>query len=112
MTPQRSTLRISALYHARGMITQDQYREFRRLFLEAQLAGQEPPELPEAWHQIPPGTVTREDSEKEADEAPKRRLSTRTVVIGVAVLALALLTIGSQTLRAARTNPVDSLRYE
>jgi putative ABC transport system permease protein len=31
--------------------------------------------------------------------------------IGVMVL-LGLLTIGSQTFKAARTNPVDALRYE
>ncbi|MCK7476772.1 MAG: hypothetical protein M0C28_03840 [Candidatus Moduliflexus flocculans] len=30
----------------------------------------------------------------------------------LAMLALAALTVGTQTLRAARANPVDSLRYE
>ncbi len=31
---------------------------------------------------------------------------------GLAILAVAALTVGSQTLRAARANPVESLRYE
>jgi putative ABC transport system permease protein len=30
----------------------------------------------------------------------------------LAMLAVAALTVGAQTLRAARANPVDSLRYE
>jgi putative ABC transport system permease protein len=34
------------------------------------------------------------------------------VVSAAAALAIAALTVGSQTLRAARANPVDSLRYE
>ena len=34
------------------------------------------------------------------------------VIAGIAVLLISLLTISFQTLRAAKTNPVDSLRYE
>jgi putative ABC transport system permease protein len=34
------------------------------------------------------------------------------VLAGLAMSAIATLTVGSQTLRAARSNPVDSLRYE
>jgi putative ABC transport system permease protein len=34
------------------------------------------------------------------------------VVSAAAALAIAALTVGFQTLRAARSNPVDSLRYE
>jgi len=34
------------------------------------------------------------------------------IVAGVIVLTVALFTISYQTMRAARTNPVDSLRYE
>ena len=34
------------------------------------------------------------------------------VLAGLAMLVIAALTVGSQTLRAARSNPVDSLRYE
>jgi putative ABC transport system permease protein len=34
------------------------------------------------------------------------------LVAGLIVLAVALLTISYQTMKAARTNPVDSLRYE
>jgi putative ABC transport system permease protein len=31
---------------------------------------------------------------------------------GLAIIAVAALTVASQTMRAARSNPVDSLRYE
>jgi putative ABC transport system permease protein len=34
------------------------------------------------------------------------------LVAGIAVLAVSLLTVSFQTVKAARTNPVDSLRYE
>lgn len=34
------------------------------------------------------------------------------VLAGLAMIAVAALTVGAQTLRAARANPVDSLRYE
>jgi putative ABC transport system permease protein len=34
------------------------------------------------------------------------------VVAGLATLAIALITIASQSIRTARANPVDSLRYE
>jgi putative ABC transport system permease protein len=34
------------------------------------------------------------------------------VLAGLAMIAIAALTVGAQTLRAARANPVKSLRYE
>lgn len=66
MTPQQSTLRISALYLARGMISQEQYREFRGEYLRAVINGGELPELPDAWHHVAPGTHTATDEEEEA----------------------------------------------
>jgi putative ABC transport system permease protein len=34
------------------------------------------------------------------------------IAAGLVALAIALVTVGSQSLKAARANPVDSLRYE
>lgn len=89
MTRQRSTLRISALYHARGMISQSEYRHYRHEYLEALVADAELPELPEAWHQVVPGTHTSSPAEDEPVAAGKRSLP-RTIVVFLAVAALAI----------------------
>lgn len=94
MTPQHSTLRISALYHARGMISQSEYRDFRARYLEAVIHDQEPPELPDAWHHAVPGTytVTEEHETLEMKVAPDNQdLAPRTVAI---VLTVVMIVIG------------------
>ena len=90
MTPQHTTLRISALYHARGMITQSEYREFRGKYLRAVIQGDELPELPDAWHHVPPGThITHEE-----DELPPigdaHTLTPRTIAVVVAIAVVAI----------------------
>lgn len=92
MTPQHTTLRISALYHARGMITQSEYREFRSRYLHAMIQGEELPELPEAWHHVPPGThITHEEDDlPPADDA--HALTPRAIAV---VLAIAVVAVGA-----------------
>lgn len=92
MTPQHTPLRISALYHARGMITQSEYREYRREYLEALIRGDELPELPEAWHQVPPGTHTVHAEEEPPPPLAARSLKPRTIAV---VLAIAVVAVGA-----------------
>ena len=91
MTPPHSTLRISALYHARGMISESEYREFRRMYLCAMLEGEELPELPDAWHHVPPGTHTLGEEEESTVPNNARALTPRLIAL---VLAIAVVAIG------------------
>ena len=93
MTPQHTTLRISALYHARGMITQSEYREFRGRYLRAMIQGEELPELPDAWHHVPPGThITHEEDEMPPlDGAQTLTPRAIAVVVAIAVVAIGAL---------------------
>ena len=93
MTTQQTTLRISALYHARGMITLSEYREFRCKYLRAVIGGGNLPELPDAWHRVAPGThiTTIED---EPPLAPAITVSgTRNLPPFVVAVALAALVV-------------------
>lgn len=89
MIPQRSTLRISALYHARGMISQDEYRSYRRAYLEALVEHGAPPELPDQWHQVVPGTHTSTPDQDEPAPTDKHSLP-RTIAVFLAVAALTI----------------------
>ena len=91
MTPQRSTLRISALYHARGMISQIEYRDYRRDYLAALTNGGELPDLPDEWHQVVPGTHTAKMAEEDhPPQPPVKRSLPRTIAVFLAVAALAI----------------------
>ena len=92
MTPQHSTLRISALYLARGMISQREYREFRGEFLGAVVDGGELPELPDAWHHVAPGThiVDEDEIPPIPSISSKRSLSPRMMAVALAVLGIAI----------------------
>jgi len=88
MTPARSALRVSALYHARGMITQAQYREFRCSYVRAVMASETPPELPADWHQRQPGSAF-EKPETQSDALSSRGLSKRAMLFLLVILAAA-----------------------
>lgn len=89
MTPQHSTLRISALYHARGMVSQSAYRAYRGDYLEALIKDAELPELPNEWHEVAPGTHSAAAEQEEPDTSAKSSVP-RTVVVVLAVVALAI----------------------
>lgn len=90
MTPQHSTLRISALYLARGMISQREYREFRSRFLRAVMEGSELPELPDAWHHVAPGTHIADDEELPEPVIVKPARSPRLLAFALFVLGIAI----------------------
>jgi len=92
MTPQHSTLRISALYLARGMISHREYREFRSEFLGAVIDSGELPELPDAWHHVAPGTHIADEDEIPAmpSISSKRSLSPRIMAVALVVLGIAI----------------------
>ncbi|MDH3714197.1 MAG: hypothetical protein OET44_10160 [Gammaproteobacteria bacterium] len=91
MTPQQSTLRISALYHARGMISQSDYRDFRCEYLRAVINGGELPELPDAWHHVAPGThtATADDDESTLTTGP-RNLPPLVVAVALAAVVIVI----------------------
>ncbi|NIQ24945.1 MAG: hypothetical protein GTN92_21550, partial [Pseudomonas stutzeri] len=62
---------------------------YRRTYLEALLLGHELPELPDAWHQLSPGTHTAPMAQDEPDPVPSRSLP-RTIAVVLAVAALAV----------------------
>lgn len=88
--PQRSTLRTCALYCARAMISQKQYREFRRAYLAALANGKELPELPSEWHDIPPGTLSEPEPEEEPPKPPLMSAGVKRRML-IALLAAAAL---------------------
>ena len=92
MTPQHTKLRISALYHARGMISQSEYRDFRREYLQAMIHGDELPELPDAWHHVPPGTHTMHEEDETPELEQAQPLSPRVIAV---VIAIAIVAIGA-----------------
>ena len=95
MTPNRSTLRVSALYYARGMITLDEYRAFRRTWVQALLGGETPPEIPEEWHKVAPGTyslpaITEDTPAVVVEPPPRQGMSRNTLAVLMAVLGVAI----------------------
>ncbi len=72
------------------MISQEQYREFRRAYLTALANGEKLPELPSEWHDIPPGTLSEPEPEEELPKPPLMSAGVKRRML-IALLAAAAL---------------------